>query len=296
MKYIFILNPCAGKKSRYREYERQIMEIMKDSDIPYSVYITEYAGHATALAKNACESNIFIKIFVFGGDGTVNEAVNGAMGHGNCEIGVFPCGTGNDFVTALGYESTTIEKLIDGTAKVCDCYKVNNTYGANIVSVGFDSEVGRNVIKFKKIVSGNLAYLFSVAYCFVFKRRLKLRVKIDNKEEIVKSFLFVAAVNGRRYGGGFVPIPDSEISDGILDVLLVKNVSRLRMLFLIDIYKKGKITQPKYHKLAQRHSAESLEIYSEKMFYINIDGEIISATSAIIKIYKNALKFLIPVN
>ena len=292
MKHIFIINPTAGNKDFSKSYQKEINALFKRKTDEFEIYITEHAAHATQIAKNACENNQSVRIYVFGGDGTVNEVARGVYGYQNCEIGVYPCGSGNDFVRTLGYQKTEILSLVTGVSTPCDMIKVNDSYAINVASVGFDSEVGRNVVRFKRF--GKLSYSLSVAYCFLLQTKNTLTISVDEGAKMTGDYLFAVAANGQYYGGGFHPAPCAKLSDALLNFVLIKKVSRFKMLQLIGKYKKGKHLDTKYSNIISHCTGKKMSVCSEKGFYINCDGEISFSKKVHFEILPSATRIILP--
>ncbi len=291
MKFIFIINPTAGKKDRHTEFEGKIKNYFQNRDEQYEIYLTQYPNHASKIAKSVCENNDYCKIIVFGGDGTFNEVISGIYGYDNCSVGIFPCGTGNDFVKTLNeYNDFDIVSLIEGEEINCDAMKANDKIGINICSAGFDAEVAKNVTKFKKFVSGNLAYTLSTFYCFITKTKYFFKIKIDDKS-FEGNYIFAVTANGRYYGGGFFPAPDAQINDGLLDFILIKSVSRFKILKLIDFYRTGTHIGL---DIVEALRGKRITIESKKPLCLNIDGEVKTVDKIDIEILPSKIKLIKP--
>lgn len=294
MKHIFIINPVAGKKDIHTDLTKQITEYFSKNKDEYEIFVTEYAGNATELAKKACEENRFCRIYAFGGDGTLNEVVAGAFGYQNAEIGVFPSGTGNDFYKMLSAEKPSLASLIEGEAVPLDLIRCNDKVGINVCSIGFDSEVARHINMFKKFATGNLAYTLSLAYCFLLKTKVQLHIAIDGGKKIEGDFLFTVAANGSYYGGGFYPAPKANLSDGLLDFVLIKAVSKPTILSLISKYKDG--THLERTDIVTYVKGKKMVVNAEKTIYLNIDGEVYPADHVTFEVIQNAIKIIVPKN
>ncbi len=226
MKTIHILNPAAGqgKALDYRGLE--------------NVYITKSERDATEFVKNTILQQDDVHFNVYGGDGTVNEVVNGLVGSENTSFSVVPVGTGNDLLRT--FDATGLE-----TVKT-DVLKIGNKYAVNAVNTGFDLDVVIKAAEFKKkpFISGSFAYILGVASCFCKKFGSKIDVRYTDERGNTHSFsgecMLAVAANGQYYGGGFHCAPAADISDGLIDLLVIKKVSRLKFLSLILGYKKGK--------------------------------------------------------
>ena len=188
MKHLFIINPVAGK-GKALEYIPEIKKIFsKRKNEVYFIETTERPGHATELVKSYVGKDTY-RVYSIGGDGTLNEVLNGMAGS-DSSLAVVPAGSGNDFIKNLENYSdldTTklaiLESLIDGTEKPIDIGKVNNKYFINISSIGFDAEAAYHAAKFKKIpfFSGMMAYIFGALVSLIRFSRNILNITIDGK-------------------------------------------------------------------------------------------------------------------
>ncbi len=293
MKHIFIINPAAGK-GKSVELIPFIQEYFKNRDQEdFIVEVTRHPGHAAELARKYSQGEP-CRIYSIGGDGTVNEIVNGMAGS-SAALGVIPTGSGNDFIRSLHSETevnTIITRTIEGIEKSMDLARVNDKYFVNISSIGFDANVVYNAELFKKKpgITGSMAYLLSIIYT-VFKHKIcHIEVHIDGEKTDMKALL-VAVANGRYYGGGMMPAPDARLDDGLLDVCLVSEVSRLEILSLFPKYMKGRhgvIKQVSFKK------CQRVKILSDEEFCLNIDGEIVAARCADFEIIRSGIKVILP--
>lgn len=293
MKHIFIVNPAAGK-GKSLELVPFIQECFKTREEDELVIeITKYPGHAAEIAKEYASAEE-CRIYSIGGDGTVNEIVNGIAGTSSA-IGVIPTGSGNDFVRSL-HSETDIKALIAGsiagTEKSIDLAKVNDKYFVNISSIGFDADVVFNAMKFKKKpgITGSMAYVLSIIYTG-FKHKIN-RIKVDiDGDKFEMDSLLVAVANGKYYGGGMIPAPDAVIDDGLFDICLVGRVSRLQILSLFPKYMKGQhgVLKPVSFRKGQR-----VRVVGDEELCLNIDGEIVTAKTINFEIIKSGIKVILP--
>lgn len=236
MRRIHIFNPKAGKG--------HAAQLLTESDsLRDSYYITKGVGDATRYISEVCQTEPDTHFVVYGGDGTVNEAVNGIMhaGAGRCaRLSVVPMGTGNDFARMLENRGEKGEVL------AIDVLRAGEHYGINMMNVGFDCEAVKKTQKFKRLplVSGSSAYILGVADAFVHKLGQEWELTLTDEEgntELYREYgLLSLFANGRYYGGGFCSAPLADLRDGLMDVLLVRRISRLRFLSLISAYRAGR--------------------------------------------------------
>ncbi len=293
MKHIFIINPAAGK-GLSMELIPHIKECFNDKvNDQLFIEITKYPGHATKIAREyACAEPC--RIYPVGGDGTVNEVINGMAGTA-AVLGVIPAGSGNDFIRSLHSGTNlkdVIAKTINGIEKSIDIVRVNDKYFINISSIGFDANVVYNAMKFKKKpgITGSMAYVFSIIYTVFQNKLVKVTIDVDGvKTE--RDVLLMAVANGRYYGGGMLPVPEAKLDDGLLDICLVSEVSRLKILSLFPKYMKG---EHGVMKEVSFLSGEKILIESDEELCLNIDGEIVSAKRVSYEIIPSGMKVLLP--
>lgn len=156
--------------------------------------------------EQKAESGLPVRLYAVGGDGTLNEVAAGAAGFENAAVGVFPCGSGNDFIRAIG----TADDFLDIGRQLCapvrliDRINTGKQQALNVCSMGLDAEVAYHMNDFKKwpFVSGSMAYNLSLVKCLLIKMGCDLTVTIDGGKTYTGRFLFALAANGRWYGRG----------------------------------------------------------------------------------------------
>ena len=274
MKHIFIVNPTSGHGKALKIVPK-IEEACKKRNLEYEIHYTKHSGDAVKIAKKySFSKNV---IFSVGGDGTLNEVVIGIMGSKNL-LGVIPCGSGNDFYK-------TLDK-IDDEYPVIDVGKINGQYFINIVSIGIDAEVAKNVSLMKKIkLPTSQVYNASIVYTF-FKYKFKnIEFSIDNN--IGKSkFTILTVCNGKSYGGGYNIAPEAQLSDGYFDVYFVDKLRKPIIPLLIGMLKKG---THESHKSVHKNKATKISFKCDYDLVCNIDGEIVVDNKFDIKLIEKGL-------
>lgn len=294
MKHIFIINPIAGK-GKAITFKDKIHELFKDSDEPYEIIVTEECGQAINKVRDIVEKED-CRIYSIGGDGTLNEVLNGMVGS-NSSLAIIPAGSGNDFARILYgnlNDDDILEKLINGEEKVIDVAKVNDRYFLNIASVGFDACVVSNAREYKKykFVTGPMAYGISLIKTLFTFKHMNLEFEIDN-EHINSDMYLIAVANGKCYGGGIKIAPNAKIDDGLLDIYAIKKPKLYRLVRFLPKVISGKdvsdIEEITYKKL------KNMRIKSEKEISVNIDGEILALKDINFEIVNDAIKVVTPV-
>ena len=300
MKHLFIINPAAGgKKSHSREVENEIRTFVSDAGLTYEVYVTNEPMDACRKVRTEAEGGAFLRVYACGGDGTLNECINGAAGFQNTAVTHYPCGTGNDFVKMFGKDDEArfkdLSALANGFVRPIDLIDCNGRYGVSICSVGIDARIGTDVHKYSMlpVIGGATAYVVSMVVNFF--RGINEDYTITTETHTYAgSFALMCACNGRYYGGGFNPVPDAMPDDGYLDFLIVKGVSRLRFLKVIQKYAKGRYKELSDIILYSR--GKNMKIQSQKEQSVNIDGELIRSKEITFRLNPRGVNFLFPDN
>lgn len=299
MTHIFIINPIAGKGKNQHDIIKNINDLYKDKNIEYEIYITKFKGDAKGFIVRKCEENVPYIFYACGGDGTLHEVINAACPFNHVIVGHIPCGTGNDFVKNFENEDNfnNINAQIQGESAYIDLIKVKDKYAASVCNVGIDADAAFNMHKFKKIpfITGTTCYILSVLYCLMKSIGKNLDVEFDNNYKIHGRFLLGVVANGHSYGGGYKCAPLANINDGILDVCLVENISRLKILNLLNSYKVGAhLDNENVKKYISYKKHKKVKIKSDRPINLCIDGEKYTYDELDFEIVNNALKFWIP--
>jgi len=298
LKHLFIINPAAGGvKGRVPELEREIGEFAGNLQDPCEIYQTKAPMDACAKIIVEAESADMLYVYACGGDGTLNECVNGAALRSNVAVTQYPYGTGNDFLRAFGQDSIelfrNLQALVSGVIRPLDLIDCNGRYGVNICSVGMDARVGADVHKYSSIpvIGGATGYVVALLVNVIKGVGQKVRIKTDNLT-LEKDITLVCACNGRFYGGGFNPVPDAIPDDGILEYLIVDAVSRLKVAKVVGKYAKGQARE--LTDIVKHIRGGYLELESDHEFVVNIDGEVNSARSVYFKVVPRGVNFIFP--
>lgn len=294
MKHIFIVNPVAGSGNIDSIIIPKIKEACNDANIDYEIYITNAPTDAQRYVKERSQSGESIRFYACGGDGTLFEIVNGAVGFENVEIAVIPLGSGNDFIRLFGTKETflNIPAQIEGTAVKLDLIKCGDKYAINQCSMGLDGEICAKQASFKRYFKGEASYMASLLYCFLRKMKNTFTIKIDDEPEFTKDVLFAVCGNSRWYGGGFKGTPLAIPDDGLIDFVVVeKDINRLKMLPLINKYKQGQHLE--WSRTTFKRG-KKMTIKSQKLAAVNVDGECEYVYEATFEMIENGITFVIP--
>lgn len=242
MQTVFFINPTAGSKNAADELVPKIRAAARNTGTPVEIYQTDYAGQAREMAQKYAAGGQKVHLFACGGDGTLNEVLQGAAGHANAAVGCVPCGSGNDYVRNFGTAADflDIEAQLAAQEVRSDLIRSTQGYGIDIFAAGIDAQVANGIPKWRRVpfCGGSTAYTFSIleAVCSSFQHRLRIRA---DHIDIEGTFMMLAVCNGQQYGGGYCAAPNARMDDGLLDVVLLKPVPRIRLPGLLGAYKKG---------------------------------------------------------
>ena len=298
MKHIFIINPTAGKyDSRQRIYE-MADHLRTAHGLDVQCILTKKQGHATEIARKLCQTGEPLRFYACGGDGTVNEVANGIIGYDNAAMTVIPVGTGNDFLKNFGDDMEKFrdaENLWDGPQFPMDAIDVNGRVALTIACSGIDARVARDVHKYSEspLLDGKGSYIYSLAVNFLFKGiGTHWTITLDDVTT-EGDWSLVSVCNGRYYGGGFMPVAEARMDDGVLNTLVVREVNRRTFLKFVGPYSRGEYA--KFPEYAHCSCPKVVHIHSEKPDIVTcLDGESVVNSDVTIKLHDKKLNFFGP--
>ena len=295
MTHLFIINPAAGSRNRTADYSEVIHKLCRERGLDYDIRVSTAPGECRRFAREAAETGKEYRLYACGGDGTLNEVVQGAAGCANVAVTVFSGGSGNDFVKIFDDPQAffSLERLLDAEEVTFDLIRCNDEISLNICSVGLDARIGTDVSHYKRLplLHGFRAYAVSTV-ANLFKGISEHYVVEVNGERIDGQHTFICVCNGRFYGGGFNPVPEADPTDGLMDVLLVKKVTRLQVAGVIGKYKSGRYRE--LPNLVRHFKTDRLTVRCDKPTPINLDGELRMAQTVEFRVAEEKLRFFYP--
>jgi diacylglycerol kinase (ATP) len=269
-KYKLIANPAAGR-GRAKEAISRVRELLKARGATFDLELTKGPRDAANIARRALEG--FDVIVAIGGDGTINEILPGML-FSEKPLGIIPAGSGNDFIKSLGIPnnvSKAVGILLEGNAGLIDAGKINGTYFANGVGIGFDAAVNRASYTIDHSRRGLLLY-----FCALLKTLGKydaVPLKITMNNTVLNQDIFLLTVgNGTTVGGGFKLTPHAKIDDALLDVTIVNPLRIPVLLWHLPKVFLGTIGRVK--RYATLLKTEKLVVEVSGPVPIHVDGEI----------------------
>jgi len=284
-KTVIILNPVAGSEQAERWRER--IESIAEGN---GLFTTSRSGEAETLARRAADAG-FEKIVAAGGDGTVNEVVNGLVGSG-AALGLLPMGTVNVFAMELGLPAHNLERcwdiIQDGNTRLVDLPSANGKYFVQLAGVGLDAQVVKETSLTFQRSFGPLSYLISAAQIAA---RQPPRLFIESENASIDEGSFVLVGNGRLYGGPFPFFKHAVIDDGLFDVVVFKRLGYLEIIkYLQDVVFSSDIRVPEIEYFQTRH----LRVTSEQDVPVELDGELVGSCPVDFQIREKAVRVLAP--
>ena len=295
MTHLFIINPAAGSRDRTRLYRENIERICGSRGLDYRIEVSGAPGECFRIAREAARTGEELRIYACGGDGTLNEVVAGAAGFDNAAVTCYRGGSGNDFVKLFSDPDAfqDLERLLDCKETRFDLMRCNDDICLNICSVGLDARIGTDVSHYKRLplLSGFRAYVVSTVLNVI--KGISEHYVVEVGGEVIDGEqTMICACNGRYYGGGFNPVPTADPCDGMLEVLVVKKVSRLQVPVVVGKYKDGRYKELPH--LVRHFRVKELTIRCDKPTPINLDGELRIAETVRIRVAPEKIRFFYP--
>ncbi len=301
IKHVFILNPIAGKGAKQVGLRERIEQECLAHGVDFEIHQTSESGEATAFVRALCQRHpdTQFRFYACGGDGTLSETVNGAYGFANAAVGVVPVGTGNDFVRNFDGKQAFLDigAQLDGDTQTFDLMQYNGQLCVNMINIGFDCEVVKLTAKLKqkKLLSADVGYIAGLVLTLIRKPGVKAYVSVDGGEPERRNMLLTSVANGAWCGGGFHSSPLALLSDGVLDMLMIKNVTRIRFLSLVKAYKDGSfVGNPGARRVIDYVKCQTVRYTFDGMQSICVDGEVIEAEELEISAAREALCLIVP--
>ena len=304
-RWFVIVNPVAGSGRGLIDFP-QISRLLRNDDIRHDAVFTEHKHHATELTVTAANQG-YRRIIVIGGDGTLNEVVNGLFIQKAVEpremlLAVIAVGTGNDWVRTFGipqHYSEAIRAIREersflqdvGTVTYTESHYTQTRYMANVAGLGFDAHVISTFNHLKiKGYKGGWMYLYSILKSYFRYKSSGARIWVDD-EVVFNDLMFSLAIGICKYnGGGVQQLPNALADDGLLDLTIIRPVHwwhivfRLKKLFNGDIYQIGHVIHAQGRKV---------KIEAAPLIQLEADGELMGGTPVEVNIRQRAIRVVV---
>jgi YegS/Rv2252/BmrU family lipid kinase len=291
-KLLVIINPWAGRGTAGRR-RPDLEAALRDSGVEHAVVATHARGGATELAWQGVERG-YNRIVAVGGDGTINEIVNGIKGAEaalglRAQLGIIPLGTGSDFIKSLvDVEANDItggvRRVTGANVRPVDLGRVQvgddePRFYINALGMGLDAQVAVESLKLTKL-KGMAVYLMAILRALVNYKAHPMNVEYD-EQHVHRRLLFASTANGRCQGGGFWLTPDASIDDGLLDLCLVDKMRLDEILRHIPKVMEGTHTHLKQVTMGR---ARAITVTSSAPIPVATDGEVISTAARSVRV------------
>lgn len=296
--YYIIVNP-ASKSGHGLQIWQKLEPVFHEKKIPYEVMISTHNGHVAELVHKITGSDVTVNLIILGGDGTMNEALQGIRDFSKVNIGYIPTGSSNDLARDMNLDKDPVkilETILNGSASrkadvglltyadhTSDAeadgrFRADKRYFVVSSGIGFDAAVCEEALssRIKNVLNrlklGKLTYLGIALKQLIAAKPISCELYLDGKSPIyVNRFLFIASMIRRYEGGGFKFCPDADSGDGLLDICFVGSLPKLLILFALPTAFFGK------HYIfphISHYRAKQVEIKTSAPLWVHTDGEV----------------------
>ncbi len=322
--YYMIVNP-ASRSGRGAKIWAELEPVFIEKKIPYTVYFSTKAGQVIEIVQNLCDSFLSVsdesvlKLIVLGGDGTINETLQGISDFNRVQVGYIPTGSSNDMARDLQITKdyiATLNRILNCHAPVptdIGCVTLSNSaadlsqnpefaawnrrYFAVSCGMGFDAAVCVEALasRFKRLMNkiglGKLTYLGIALKQLIAAKKVSCDIILDDKQTFhLPRFLFIAGMIHQYEGGGFMFCPDADSHDGILDICVIGDVPKPVILYALPTAFTGRHYR---FKGVERYAAQKLCIKTSSPVWVHTDGEVaLQADCITITCQKDKLQLL----
>lgn len=286
-KYMVIVNPVSANGRTGRNWPH-IAEELKNAGLKFDARLTSNPGEAVQLTRKAIQEG-YLNIVAVGGDGTLNEVLNGFFESDDARpvnpearLGLIPSGTGRDFIKTINYSrdirdvSRTLARnqtrTIDvGQVRYMDAEgRQASRYFINVAGMGMDAETVDRVNRTTKVFGGKISFLWGTIATLVQYRNRELTLEIDGVACYHGEATMVAVANGQYFGGGMRIAPEASLDSGHFDIVVVDGMTKLEILAnLYRIYLGSHLSHPRVHLMRGKHIRST----SSQKVFLQVDGE-----------------------
>ena len=294
---IFIVNPISGSGEKNRQV-RAIEKITAAAGIPYTIFPSVASGNYNFL-KPLIEEQQVTDVVICGGDGTVSQVV-GCLKEMDISFGIIPCGSGNGLAFAAKIPKNITRALnivFDNKKQQVDGYLVNNQFACMLTGLGFDAKVAHDFANQK--TRGLTTYVKEIIKSFFSAKTYSFELKFQNKKFNVDAY-FISIANGNQFGNHFTIAPFADLSDGLLDVVVLGQQNKLTLLYntfkqVTGFNKFNTNISTLQNNSVIYFQTPEIKVYNTSNAPLHIDGEPVDTVEKLtIKILPQCFRLLIP--
>ena len=287
-----VYNPVSGG-GKCAQALREVESLLRERGTAYLTHPTRNRNDCTSIVRGiTAEDDPDQKIVVMGGDGTLNEALNGIADPARVRLGLIPCGSGNDFAAAAGIPDdprAAIELILDGEARYTDYMECSGVRGINAIGTGIDVDILRRYSRMK-LLRGSAAYFASLVLTLFSYKAYRFEETTDGASHPHSAFIACAG-NGSSIGGGIPICPEAVLDDGLLDVVIVDDIRPIAIPRALITLMRRRILG---YRTTTFKRQERLRIQSGAPTPIQIDGEIYEDLPFDVRLVHGVLRFYRP--
>ncbi len=295
-RFVYFINPISGTRGKILVLE-MIKKRTAEQNIPFEILHTNAEGNYIYLPEKIVSEKI-TDVIVCGGDGTVNQLANALQGI-DVNIGIIPMGSGNGLAFAAKIPKRpdrALELIFKGGAVPIDSFYINKKFSCMLCGLGFDAQVAHDFAKQKK--RGLATYVKQSVKNFFAAKPYPFSLSVDGVAFTTDAF-FISIANSNQFGNNFTIAPQASLQDGLLDIVVVNKMSKLRMMWaVLKQIRKGQVRiyeDKKYHRNEIHYfQTGKLTIQNPKLAPLHIDGDPAETTVLFeIEIIKKAFRLII---
>ncbi len=296
-KFIYFINPISGNKTKIL-----LLEIIKQrtaaANIPFEILHTNAQGNYGFLQQKISTQKI-TDIIVCGGDGTVNQIAGSLLGV-DINVGIIPMGSGNGLAFAAKIPkqiNKALDVIFKGDAVYIDSFYINKKFSCMLCGLGFDAQVAHDFAKQSK--RGLATYIKQSTKNF-FSAKTYPFILFVNDNPIATDAFFISIANSNQFGNNFTIAPQASLHDGLMDIVIVNKMSKLRMLWtIVKQIRNGEVRpyeDKKFHRTDIGYfQTKKLKIQNTQLAPLHIDGDPAETAKEFeIEIIERAFKLLMP--
>jgi len=296
-QFVYLINPISGTKTKDLALE-MIKKKTAAENIPFEILPTNAEGDYAPLREKIISEKI-TDIIICGGDGTVNQVANACRGI-DVNIGIIPLGSGNGLAFAAKIPKR-VDKALDiifkGKAEYIDSFNINKKFSCMLCGLGFDAQVAHDFAKQKK--RGLITYIKQSIKNFFAAKPYPFTLFVNDTELSTDAF-FISIANSNQFGNNFTIAPRASLQDGLLDIVVVNKMSKLRMVWSVMKQLRYGQVRPyedkKYHRNEIHYfHTKKLTIQNPTLAPLHIDGDPADTAALFeIEIIEKAFRLIMP--